>query len=60
MFGISKREIANKIAEKIIKDLRERGYIHLPHVGTLRHTAGSGEVRFESDPGLLEELEEKV
>ena len=59
MFGISRREINNRIAEKIIKELREKGYIHLPNIGSLRWTTGSDKIRFEQDSGLLEELQEK-
>lgn len=59
MFGISKREIANKIAAKIVKELKTKGFIQLEHIGTLRWTAGADKVRFEQDPGLLEELKEK-
>lgn len=59
MFGFSKREIANKIAETIIKDLKEKGSIRLEHIGTLRYTAGDDNVRFEQDPGLIDELKEK-
>ena len=59
MFGISRREIAQKIADRIINDLKTKGFIHLEHIGTLRWTAGTDKVRFEPDPGLLEELKEK-
>ena len=59
MFGISKREIANKIAEKIIEELKSKGKITLPHIGTLRWTAGSDEVRFEQDSALIDELKDE-
>ena len=59
MFGISKREIANKIAEKIVSELKSKGFVTLAHVGTLRWTAGTDKVRFEQDPGLIKELDDK-
>ena len=59
MFGISKREIANKIAQKIIDGLKSKGSISLPHVGTLVYTSGKREVRFIPEDSLLDELEEK-
>ena len=59
MFGISKREIANKIAQKIISSLKSKGSITLPHIGTLIWTSGTDIVRFEQDPGLIDELKDK-
>ena len=59
MFGISKKEIAEKIANKIITDLREKGSIDLPKIGKLVWTAGTEEVRFQQDPHLIDELEER-
>ena len=59
MFGISKKEIEAKIADKIIEALKDKGYIYLAHIGTLRWTAGSDQVRFEQDPELLKELQLK-
>lgn len=59
MFGFSKREIANKIAEKVIKDLQEKGFISIEHIGTLRWTAGTDKVKFEQDSNLIEELQDK-
>ena len=59
MFGLSKREISNKIAEKVIKDLQEKGFIRIEHIGTLRWTAGDKNVRFEQDENLINELQDK-
>ena len=59
MFGISKREITNRIAAQIIKDLREKGAISVPHIGVLLYDRTEKTVKFQQDPGLLEELQDK-
>ena len=59
MFGISKREIEQRIADKIIEELKSTGHVHLNHIGTLRWTAGDQKIRFEQDPELLKELQLK-
>ena len=59
MFGISRREIEQKIAEKVVKHLKSKGHISIPHVGTLIWTSGTDTVRFEQAEGLINELKEK-
>lgn len=59
MFGLSKREISQRIADKIINDLKEKGYIRLEHVGILKYDMENDRVVFKEDSGLLDELKER-
>ena len=56
MFGISKREIEKRISDKIIEELRAKGVVSLRGIGTLVHTAGDNQIRFQQDPKLLGRL----
>ena len=59
MFGLSKREISQRIAEKIINDLKEKGFIRLEHIGVLKYEIAEDKVVFKQDSGLLDELKER-
>ena len=56
MFGLSKREIEARIADKIVEELKEDGIVRLRHVGVLLTNDKDKKVEFTADPQLLKEL----
>ena len=56
MFGISKAEIAARLAQKATEDLKRDGKVKIPNFGTLTYNSETGEYKFYPDTQLEQAL----